>query len=370
LKRHRETVGETTDEEGMLDHEKVNKTRQPVPRETNPSGKDAESSTKHTRDKAKRSSAAASDPPRPPDISDPVGLYLQEIGRVPLLSGEEEVRLAKRMEKGLQAQKALQGKQLDPEKESHLQAQVRDGEEARDHLIRANSRLVVSIAKKYIGRGVPFLDLIQEGNIGLIRAVKKFDYRRGYKFSTYATWWIRQAVARAVADQSRTIRVPIHMHDQIAKMARLSQELSQELGREPTPEELAEKLNVPPEKMKRIKKAAMRILSLETPVGEDGSSELGEFIKDDGSLSPSAVATRSLLREQLEELMYALSPREVRILQMRFGLVDGKTHTLEEVGRKFGLTRERIRQIEAQALMRLRHPRRSTKLRDYLGEGL
>lgn len=367
MKRYRGTVGETTDGEDMLDQEKVSRARQPVSRETSPPSEEAESSIEDVLDIARQSGAHASDALHEPDVSDPVGLYLQEIGRVPLLSAEEEVSLAKRMEKAQQAKKALQGKRLDPEKESRLQAQVRDGEEARDHLIRANSRLVVSIAKKYIGRGVPFLDLIQEGNIGLIRAVKKFDYRRGYKFSTYATWWIRQAVARAVADQSRTIRVPIHMHDQIAKMARLSQELSQELGRDPTPEELAEKLNVPPEKMKRIKKAAMRILSLETPVGEDGSSELGEFIKDDGSLSPSVAAARSLLRDQLEELMYALSPREVRILQMRFGLVDGKTHTLEEVGRKFGLTRERIRQIEAQALMRLRHPRRSRKLRDYLG---
>jgi RNA polymerase primary sigma factor len=322
---------------------------------------------KRIREAGNRTRASTADTPNPPDVSDPVGLYLQEIGRVPLLSAEDEVRLAKRMERGQKAQKSLADRDPDSEKRERLQAQVRDGEEARDHLIRANSRLVVSIAKKYIGRGVPFLDLIQEGNIGLIRAVKKFDYRRGYKFSTYATWWIRQAVARAVADQSRTIRVPIHMHDQIAKMARISQELSQQLGREPTPEELAEKLNVPPAKMKRIKKAAMRILSLETPVGEDGSSELGEFIRDDASLSPAVVAARSLLREQLEELMYALSSREVRILQMRFGLVDGKTHTLEEVGRKFGLTRERIRQIEAQALMRLRHPQRSEKLRDYLG---
>ncbi len=302
----------------------------------------------------------------PADVSDPINLYLREIGRVPLLTAEDEVALAKRMERGQKARRMLEQPNLSPARRERLEAWVREGEEARDHLIRANSRLVVSIAKKYIGRGVPFLDLIQEGNIGLIRAVKKFDYRRGYKFSTYATWWIRQAVARAVADQSRTIRVPIHMHDQIARVARMSQDMAQELGREPTHEELAERLNLPEDKVRRIMKAATRILSLEAPVGEDGDSELGEFIKDETSVSPSTAASRSLLREQLEELMCALSQREVRILQMRFGLVDGQTHTLEEVGRKFGLTRERIRQREAQALTRLRHPRRSSKLRDYL----
>lgn len=302
----------------------------------------------------------------PLDTSDPVNLYLREIGRVPLLTAEDEVILAKRMERGQKARRMLEQPNLSPARRERLEAWVREGEDARDHLIRANSRLVVSIAKKYIGRGVPFLDLIQEGNIGLIRAVKKFDYRRGYKFSTYATWWIRQAVARAVADQSRTIRVPIHMHDQIARVARMSQDMAQELGREPTHEELAERLHLPEDKVRRIMKAATRILSLETPVGEDGDSELGEFIKDETSVSPSTAASRSLLREQLEELMCSLSQREVRILQMRFGLVDGQPHTLEEVGRKFGLTRERIRQIEAQALTRLRHPRRSSKLRDYL----
>lgn len=302
----------------------------------------------------------------PLDTRDPVNLYLREIGRVPLLTAEDEVALAKRMERGQKARRILEQPNLSPERRERLEACVREGEEARDHLIRANSRLVVSIAKKYIGRGVPFLDLIQEGNIGLIRAVKKFDYRRGYKFSTYATWWIRQAVARAVADQSRTIRVPIHMHDQIARVARISQDMAQELGREPTHAELAERLNLPEDKVRRIMKAATRILSLEAPVGEDGDSELGEFIKDESSISPINAASYSLLREQLEELMCALSQREVRILQMRFGLIDGQTHTLEEVGRKFGLTRERIRQIEAQALTRLRHPRRSSKLRDYL----
>ncbi len=368
MKRNRKAAEKTKDKKAVSARSKTVETRQPIPDGNESTDKTVEFPGGSIRKTALRNEADPAVPPDEPDISDPVGLYLQEIGRVPLLSAEEEVSLAKRMERGQEAQKALEsGRKIDPKKRARLQAYVRDGEEARDHLIRANSRLVVSIAKKYIGRGVPFLDLIQEGNIGLIRAVKKFEYRRGYKFSTYATWWIRQAVARAVADQSRTIRVPIHMHDQIAKMARLSQEMAQELGRDPSPEELAEKLNVPPEKMKRIKKAAMRILSLETPVGEDGSSELGEFITDDSSLSPAVAAARSLLREQLEELMYSLSPREVRILQMRFGLVDGQTHTLEEVGRKFGLTRERIRQIEAQALMRLRHPRRSRKLRDYLG---
>jgi RNA polymerase primary sigma factor len=241
-----------------------------------------------------------------------------------------------------------------------------EGKAAQEHLVKANSRLVVSVAKKYIGRGVPFLDLIQEGNIGLIRAVNKFDYRRGYKFSTYATWWIRQAVTRAIADQGRTIRVPVHMYEQINKLTRTSRKLVQELGREPTIEEIAEELDISLRKVERIMRVAQRPLSLETPVGEEEDSYLGDFIEDVETVAPVDAASRSLLREELDETLASLTPREVRILQLRFGLVDGYSYTLEEVGRKFGVTRERIRQIEAQALGRLRHPSRSRRLRDYL----
>ncbi len=243
---------------------------------------------------------------------------------------------------------------------------VRDGQAAQEHLIKANSRLVVSVAKKYVGRGVPFLDLIQEGNIGLIRAVKKFDYRRGYKFSTYATWWIRQAVTRAIADQGRTIRVPVHMYEQINRLTRTSRQLVQELGRDPTTEEIADELKVSPRKVEHIMRVSQRPLSLEMPVGEEEDSYLGDFIEDEDADAPGDAAGQQLLREVIDEIFQSLTPREVRILQLRFGLVDGYCYTLEEVGKKFGVTRERIRQIEAQALSRLRHPSRSRKLRDYL----
>lgn len=300
------------------------------------------------------------------EIDDSVSLYLREIGRVPLLTAEEEVKLAKRMERGQIASRRLAEGVSDPKEREALLAQVRDGEAAERHLIEANSRLVVSVAKKYMGRGVPFLDLIQEGNIGLIRAVHKFDYHRGYKFSTYATWWIRQAVTRAIADQSRTIRVPVHMHEQINRLHRVSRELAQELGREPTVEELAEALEIPPEKVEHILRVSQHPLSLETPVGEEENSFLGDFIEDEEAVSPGDEASKQVLREVLDEILDSLSPREVRILQMRFGLLDGCTYTLEEVGRKFGVTRERIRQIEAHALSRLRHPSRSRRLRGYL----
>ncbi|HHB90043.1 MAG TPA: RNA polymerase sigma factor RpoD, partial [Anaerolineae bacterium] len=297
------------------------------------------------------------------EMDDSISLYLKEIGRVPLLTAEEEVELAKRMERGQLAQKRLEEGVEDPIEREYLLWVVRDGERAQEHLIKANSRLVVSVAKKYVGRGVPFLDLIQEGNIGLIRAVNKFDYRRGYKFSTYATWWIRQAVTRAIADQGRTIRVPVHMYEQINRLTRTSRQLVQELGREPTTEEIAEALGVSPKKVEQVIRVSQRPLSLEMPVGEEEDSYLGDFIPDEDAQSPTDEASRQLLREVIDEIFASLSPREVRILQLRFGLVDGYNYTLEEVGRKFGVTRERIRQIEAQALGRLRHPSRSRKLR-------
>jgi RNA polymerase primary sigma factor len=322
----------------------------------------------------KRKAKKESDIPEPEDvdlsaidIDDSISLYLKEIGRIPLLTAEQEVSLAKRMEAGRNARRRLSkdGKLLAEEHE-HLRELVKDGQAAQEHLTKANSRLVVSVAKKYVGRGVPFLDLIQEGNIGLIRAVKKFDYRRGYKFSTYATWWIRQAVTRAIADQGRTIRVPVHMYEQINRLARVSRQLVQELSRDPTVAEIAEELGVSPKKVERIIKVSRRPLSLEMPVGEEEDSFLGDFIEDYEASSPIDEASLQLLREQINDIFSSLTPREVRILQLRFGLVDGYSYTLEEVGKKFGVTRERIRQIEAQALGRLRHPSRSRKLRDFL----
>jgi len=301
------------------------------------------------------------------EIDDSISLYLKEIGRVPLLTAAEEVDLAKRMERGQLAQARLDNGVEDPVAQEQLLWEVRDGERAQAHLIKANSRLVVSVAKKYVGRGVPFLDLIQEGNIGLIRAVNKFDYTRGYKFSTYATWWIRQAVTRAIADQGRTIRVPVHMYEQINRLTRTSRQLVQELGRDPTTDEIADALEVPARKVEQIIRVSQRPLSLEMPVGEEEDSYLGDFIEDEDAQSPTDAASQQLLREVIDEIFASLTPREVRILQLRFGLVDGYSYTLEEVGRKFGVTRERIRQIEAQALGRLRHPSRSRKLRDYLG---
>jgi RNA polymerase primary sigma factor len=299
-------------------------------------------------------------------IDDPIGLYLKEIGQVPLLTAEEEVMLAKRMEAGRLAQEKLNEDGLNPEARVEKKRIVRDGLAAREHLIRANSRLVISVAKKYIGRGVPFLDLIQEGNIGLIRAANKFNYQLGHKFSTYATWWIRQAVTRAIADQSRTIRVPVHMGDQINKLLRTSHRLTQELGREPTSEELAVAMEIPKRKAEEMLRVARRPLSLEMPTDDEGESELGDFIEDEDSPAPDDKVTDSMLQELLQEILQDLPPREVRILQLRYGLVDGETYTLEEVGKKLGVTRERVRQIEAQALSRLRHPAHSRWLKDFL----
>lgn len=304
------------------------------------------------------------------DTDDMIGLYLKEVGRVPLLTADEEVYLAKRIEKGRISRETLaaDSRGLNHEQRGDHRVNIEDGWAAREHLITANSRLVISVAKKYMGRGVPFQDLIQEGNIGLIRAAKKFDYRRGHKFSTYATWWIRQAVTRAIADQGRTIRVPVHMGDQINKLLRVQHQLTQRLGRDPSVEELAEALDVPPKKVENMIQVARRPLSLETPTDDEEDSVLGDFIQDREAPAPDDTATYNLLKEHLEEVLNTLPPREVRILQLRYGLLDGQAYTLEEVGRKMGVTRERVRQIEAQALSRLRHPVIRRKLREYLGE--
>ncbi|MFP4015399.1 MAG: RNA polymerase sigma factor RpoD [Halanaerobiales bacterium] len=273
-------------------------------------------------------------------IDDPVRMYLKEIGKVPLLTAEEEVSLAKRME---------------------------DGEEAaKRKLIEANLRLVVSIAKKYVGRGMLFLDLIQEGNMGLIKAVEKFDYTKGYKFSTYATWWIRQAITRSIADQARTIRIPVHMVETINKLIRVSRQLLQEIGREPTPEEIGQEMDMSAEKVREIMKIAQEPVSLETPIGEEEDSHLGDFIEDEDAPAPASAASFILLKEQLDDVLDTLTEREKRVLELRFGIEDGRPRTLEEVGKEFGVTRERIRQIEAKALRKLRHPSRSKKLKDYL----
>src|SRR6059058_704039 len=289
-------------------------------------------------------------------LDDPVRMYLREIGRVPLLSAEEEVRLAQRMERG----------KIELLKTQPNRRYIEDGEEAQRRLTEANLRLVVSVAKKYIGRGMSLLDLIQEGNIGLIRAVEKFDYTKGYKFSTYATWWIRQAITRAIADQARTIRIPVHMVETINRLIRISRRLLQDLGREPTSEEIAEQMEISPEKVREIIKVSQEPVSLETPIGEEEDSHLGDFIEDHTALAPADAASHQLLKEQVEDVLDSLTDRERKVLQLRFGLDDGRSRTLEEVGKEFHVTRERIRQIEAKALRKLRHPSRSRKLKDYL----
>lgn len=299
---------------------------------------------------------------------DAVGLYLKEMARVPLLNTEEEVAIAKRIETARKAERKLSklNGHTPPVTKHELNQLIEDGKAARDHLISANTRLVVSIAKKYIGRGVPFLDLIQEGNLGLMKAVNKYDYRRGFRFSTYATWWIRQTITRSIADQGRTIRVPVHMIDRIRQLYKAARQLEQTLGRPPKVNELAEQLQADPRKVQWMLKVSWLPLSLESPVGEDEDSELGMFVEDEKTPSPSQATTQNLLTQKIEEVLASLSPREARILRLRFGLENGRTYTLEEVGEKFGLTRERIRQIEGKALRRLRHPMRARQLRDYL----
>ena len=311
-------------------------------------------------------------------IEDPVRMYLKEIGKVPLLSAEEEIELAKNMEAGAVAKEKIAilksreenatEEELEEIKEEikNLQKDLDAGDEAKKRLAEANLRLVVSIAKRYVGRGMLFLDLIQEGNLGLIKAVEKFDYRKGYKFSTYATWWIRQAITRAIADQARTIRIPVHMVETINKLIRVSRQLLQELGREPSPEEIAAEMNMPVERVREILKISQEPVSLETPIGEEEDSHLGDFIQDDNVPVPADAAAFTLLKEQLEEVLGTLTDREQKVLTLRFGLEDGRARTLEEVGKEFNVTRERIRQIEAKALRKLRHPSRSRKLKDYL----
>ena len=296
---------------------------------------------------------------------DTVGLYLREMARVPLLSNQEEVTLAKALRRGREAAKTLTRARPASRRRAQLEQATNEAQRAREQLIKANTRLVVSIAKKYIGRGVPFLDLIQEGNLGLMKAVEKFDYLRGFRFSTYATWWIRQTITRAIADQGRTIRVPVHMSDRIRRLYKAARQLEQENGRKPTPEEIAEELHLEPRKVQWMLKVSWRPLSLELPVGEDEDAELGSFIEDETTPSPTQSVHQHLLREKVEEVLSTLSQREARILRLRYGLINGRAYTLEEVGRKFGLTRERIRQIQGRALRRLRHPRRSRILRDY-----
>ncbi len=309
-------------------------------------------------------------------IDDPVRMYLKEIGKVPLLSPDEETALAKDMALGNEAEEKLaeiaeqreNGEEVavTAEEEAELKQALKKGEAAKQKLAEANLRLVVSIAKRYVGRGMLFLDLIQEGNLGLIKAVEKFDYNKGFKFSTYATWWIRQAITRAIADQARTIRIPVHMVETINKVIRVSRQLLQELGHDPTPNEIAAEMNMPVEKVREILKIAQEPVSLETPIGEEEDSHLGDFIPDEGASEPSEAASFTLLKEQLMEVLSTLTPREEKVLKLRFGIEDGRTRTLEEVGKEFNVTRERIRQIEAKALRKLRHPSRSKKLKDFL----
>ena len=305
------------------------------------------------------------------NIDDPVRMYLKEIGRVPLLNADEEVVLATAMSAGRAAQERIDeaaenGETIPDEELAQLKKDIKEGSKAKQKLAEANLRLVVSIAKRYVGRGMLFLDLIQEGNLGLIKAVEKFDYTKGYKFSTYATWWIRQAITRAIADQARTIRIPVHMVETINKVIRVSRQLLQQLGHDPSPEEISAEMGMPVDKVREILKIAQEPVSLETPIGEEEDSHLGDFIPDEGASEPSEAASFTLLKEQLVDVLSTLTPREEKVLKLRFGIEDGRTRTLEEVGKEFNVTRERIRQIEAKALRKLRHPSRSKKLKDFL----
>ncbi|MBR5782659.1 MAG: RNA polymerase sigma factor RpoD [Clostridia bacterium] len=298
-------------------------------------------------------------------VDDPVKVYLKEIGKVQLLSGDEEIELAKKMMEGAKAEEMI-AEAEDEEEKAFLQKKINAGKRAKSRLAEANLRLVVSIAKRYVGRGMQFLDLIQEGNLGLIKAVEKFDYEKGYKFSTYATWWIRQAITRAIADQARTIRIPVHMVETINRVMRVSRQLVQELGRDPTSEEIAKEMGYPEDKVREIMKIALDPVSLETPIGEEEDSHLGDFIPDEDIPAPVEATAHIMLKEQLREVLSTLHEREAKVLELRFGLVDGRQRTLEEVGKEFNVTRERIRQIESKALRKLRHPSRSKKLKDFI----
>ncbi|HEX6310602.1 MAG TPA: RNA polymerase sigma factor RpoD, partial [Acidimicrobiia bacterium] len=300
--------------------------------------------------------------------NDPVRMYLKEIGKVPLLTAEQEVTLAKRIEAGVHATEQLEREPLSEQSAAGVEAVVVDGELAKKQLTEANLRLVVSIAKRYVGRGMALLDLVQEGNLGLIRAVEKFDYTKGFKFSTYATWWIRQAITRAIADQARTIRIPVHMVETMNKVMRVQRQMLQELGREPTVEEVAAKVEMTPDRVREIQRIGQEPVSLETPVGEEDDSFLGDFVEDPTAIAPATAAARALLTEAIEEALEELNDRERQVVRLRFGLDDGQVRTLEEVGKEFGVTRERIRQIESKTLAKLRHPTRSQRLRDYLEE--
>ena len=301
-------------------------------------------------------------------LDDPVKNYLKQIGRVSLLNAEQEVDLSERIEAGLYAQHLLdtESDQMDFKRKRELKWAANDGRRAKDHLLEANLRLVVSLAKRYTGRGMLFLDLIQEGNLGLIRAVEKFDYQKGFKFSTYATWWIRQAITRAIADQARTIRIPVHMVETINKLVRVQRQLLQDLGRDPTPEEIGAEMDMSADRVREIQKISQEPVSLETPIGEEEDSQLGDFIEDSQAIVPPDAASFSMLQEQLTQVLDSLADRERKVIELRFGLVDGHPRTLEEVGREFGVTRERIRQIESKTLAKLRHPSRSSKLKDYI----
>ncbi len=327
---------------------------------TRPRVADVETPVRHTRSRAEPSEGSS---------SDPVRMYLKEIGKVPLLSGEQEVTLAKRIEAGVHATERIEsGVAISDEECASLEAVVTDGEMAKKQLTEANLRLVVSIAKRYVGRGMALLDLVQEGNLGLIRAVEKFDYTKGFKFSTYATWWIRQAITRSIADQARTIRIPVHMVETMNKVLRVQRQMLQELGREPTVEEIAAKVELTPDRVRDIQRISLEPVSLETPVGEEDDSSLGDFVEDPSAIAPATAAARALLTDAIEEALEELNERERAVVRLRFGLDDGQVRTLEEVGKEFGVTRERIRQIESKTLAKLRHPTRSQRLRDYLEE--
>lgn len=363
-------LADDTDPEAIL--EGIPKEELKVPDKVNlPKVSSSKSTRRGRRKRSQRRSTSMSDKAAASLANDPVRMYLKEIGKVPLLKASQEIDLAMKIEAGVKAEAELdkakeEGKELDRRQKRRLNRIDQVGLDAKQKLIEANLRLVVSIAKRYVGRGMLFLDLIQEGNLGLIRAVEKFDYTKGFKFSTYATWWIRQAITRAIADQARTIRIPVHMVETINKLIRVERSLLQKLGRDPTPEEIGKELDLPPERVREIQKISQEPVSLETPIGEEEDSQLGDFIEDQDAVVPPDAASFSMLQEQLRGVLDGLSERERKVITLRFGLDDGHPRTLEEVGREFGVTRERIRQIESKTLAKLRHPSRSSKLKDYL----